>query len=280
MNKQKKIIAASACGAAVNLILFFTKLYIGLSVNSVAVYADALNSLLDCGVCLASAVVILLFSSKKESYPFGTGRVDELLEFIIALVIVITGAGFAYASGERILYPMPVWYSGVYAAVIGGTAAVKLLLALLFKAYGKKTDSAVIKGFSADSLLDFFITLCTLLSFSLSQHMSFSADGFAGAIISIILLSQGIKLAISSCRQLIGKRDDMLCMKMKEILEADERITEICELECHSYGEVKIFTAMVKTDCRTADEICQLTKEIENEASRDSNSRIYLTFGG
>lgn len=280
MNKQKQVIAVSAFGAAINLILFFTKLYIGLSVNSVAVYADALNSLLDCGICLASTAVMLLFSFKKEDYPFGTGKVDELLEFIISLVIIITGAGFAYASGERILYPMPVWYSAVYAAVIAATAAVKLLLSLFFRAYGKKTDSSVIKGFAADSILDFFITLCTLLSFSLSPHLSFSADGFAGAIISVILIVQGVRLAVSSCRRLTGKRDDTMCLKMKQKLEAEEKITEVCELECHSYGEAKIFTAKIKADCRTAEEIYALTQKIENEVSRESDSRIYLTFGG
>ncbi len=280
MNKQKQIVAVSAFGAAINLILFFTKLYIGLSVNSVAVYADALNSLLDCAVCLASAAVIVLFSYNRDAYPFGTGRADELLEFIISLVIVATGAGFAYASGERILYPMPVWYSAVYAAVIAATAAVKLLLTLFFRAYGKKTDSSVIKGFSADSLLDFFITLCTLFSFTLSPHLSFSADGFAGAIISIILIVQGIRLAVSSCRRLAGKRDNALCLEMKQKLEAEEKITSVCELECHSYGEAKIFTAKIKADCRTAEEIYALTQKIEKEVSREFDSRIYLTFGG
>lgn len=280
MNNRKQIVAVSAFGAAINLILFFTKLYIGLSVNSVAVYADALNSLLDCAVCTASTAVMLLFSSKKENYPFGTGRVDELLEFIIALVIIITGAGFAYASGERILYPVPVWYSTVYAAVIAATAAVKLLLALFFKTFGKKTGSSVIKSFSTDSLLDFFITFCTLLSFSLSKHLSFSADGFAGAIISIILIIQGIRLAVSSCRRLVGKRDEALCLKIKHLVESHEKITEVCELECHSYGEMKVFTAKVKTDCLASAEIYTLTQKIESEVSAEYGSRIYLTFGG
>lgn len=280
MNKSKRIIAVSCIGAAINLALFFTKLYIGLSVNSVAIYADALNSLLDCGVFLASIAVYAFLSPKKSDYPFGSGKAEELLEFIISLVILITGAGFAYASFERILYPMPVWYSSVYAAIIAGTAAAKLLLVLFFKAYSQKTSSPVIKGFAADSLLDFFITLCTLLSFTLSERLSFSADGFAGIIISIILIIQGIKSTASAGRRLTGKRDTALCEKVRAILKSEEKVTEIFELECHSYGETKIFTARIKSDCKTADEIYRLTEKIENKVARESDSRIFLTFGG
>lgn len=280
MKNSRQLIAASCIGAGINLILFFIKLYIGLSVNSVAIYADALNSMLDCGICAASAAVFAAFSSKKADYPFGSGKIEELLEFIISVIILITGAGFAYASFERILYPMPVWYSSVYAAVIAATAAVKLLLVFFFKAYGKKTDSPVIKGFSTDSLLDFFITLCTLLSFTLSEHLSFSADGFAGVIISIILIAEGIKSTVSAGRRLTGKRDGNLCARVTEILKAEEKISDIAELECHSYGETRIITAKVKADCETADEIYRLTEKIERVVKRETDSRIYLSFGG
>lgn len=280
MNKTKKIIAASCIGAAVNLILFFTKLYIGLSVNSVAIYADALNSALDCGVFLASAGVYSFFLSGKKNYPFGADKAEELLEFIISVVILIAGAGFAYASAERIMYPVPVWYSSLYAIIIAGTAAVKLLMVLFFKAYGKKTKSPVISGFTTDSTLDFFITLCTLLSFTLSQYLSFSADGIAGIIISIALIVQGVRSTVSAVRRLMGKRDNALCNRIKEILESEENVTEVCELECHSYGETKIFTAKIKTNCETAEEIYRLTEKIENKVSRENNSRIFIMFGG
>lgn len=280
MNNSKRIIAASCIGAAVNLILFFTKLYIGLSVNSVAIYADALNSALDCGVFLASAGVFAFFLSEKKDYPFGAGKAEELLEFIISVVILVAGAGFAYASAERIMYPVPVWYSSLYAAIIAGSAAVKLLMVLFFKAYGKKTKSPVISGFSTDSMLDFFITLCTLVSFTLSQYMSFSADGIAGIVISLALIIQGIRSTVSAVRRLMGKRDCELCNKIKEILKSEEKITEVCELECHSYGETKIFTAKIKTNCETAEEIYRLTEKAEIEVSNGRDFRIYLTFGG
>lgn len=279
MNKQKQITAVTAIGAAINLALFFIKLYIGLSVNSVAVYADAINNLFDSLTCLACAAVFAAFSKKKADYPYGSGKAEELMEFIISVFILAAGFGFAYASLERILYPIPVWHSTVYSSVIAVTAGIKLLLFFMFRAYSKKKLSPVIDGFVSDSLLDFMITLCTFVSLLLGEHLNFSADGFAGVIIGVILTVHGIRSALSSAVRLIGKRDIGLCDKVTEILESFDEIIAVAELENHSYGNTKIITAKVKADCKTAEEIFSLTKKAEEKVERELNVRIYLGFG-
>ena len=141
-NIKKRIIAVSI-GAGVNLLLFFVKLYIGLSSNSVAIYADSLNSLTDSAVCIAAAIGFKLSGEKPCSkYPFGKGRAEELTELIISAVILVSGCAFFYISFERILYPVPVWYSSVYATVIAATAAVKLALSFYFSKISKKFNSS------------------------------------------------------------------------------------------------------------------------------------------
>lgn len=279
MNKQKQISAVTAIGAAINLALFFTKLYIGLSVNSVAVYADAINNLFDSLMCIASAAAFFAFSKKKADYPYGFGKAEELMEFIISVFILAAGFGFAYASLERILYPIPVWHSTVYSSVIAATAGVKFLLYFMFKTYSKKRLSPVIDGFASDSLLDFLITLCTFISLVLGEHLSFSADGFAGIIIGVILSVHGIRSALSAAIRLIGKKDGNLCDKATEILESFDEIIAVTELESHSYGNTKIITAKVKTNCKTAEEIVSLTKETEKKFDRELKTAVYLGFG-
>ena len=273
LTKTSKIrIFAVSTGAAVNLLLFFIKLYIGLSVNSVAIYTDAVNSLADCAVCIAAAVGFCFISSKPDpKYPFGMGRSEDLLNLLISSVIVVTGFAFAYTSLERLMYPMPVWYSSLYAVIIAVTAAVKLLLVFLFKAASKKYGSQTLKGIEADSLLDFFITLCTLISFTLSEKVSFSVDGAAGMIISLILIVQGIKAAVFVCKKIAGRRDDELCEKVKKFIE--ENGIECCDIQCHGYGEVKVFTADINAQEK---DISEIIRKFENEF----NFRLYLNFGG
>ncbi len=277
---KNRIIAVGA-GAAINLLLFFVKLFIGLSVNSVAIYTDALNSFADCGVCIAAAIGFgLIGSGATEKYPFGKGKGEELLSLLISTVITVTGGAFAYVSAERLMYPSPVWYSSLYAVIIAATAAVKLLLAFFFKAIEKKHGSDVIKGISADSTLDFFITLCTLISFTLSEKLNFSVDGLAGLLISVILVVQGIKSAADTVKKLAGKRNDSLCATAKNIIEADGDIESVMDIQCHGYGETKIFNAVISTKCETADETNKLHARLESALQKEMDSTLFISFGG
>lgn len=277
---KNRIIAVGA-GAAINLLLFFVKLFIGLSVNSVAIYTDALNSIADCGVCIAAAIGFgLIGSGATKNYPFGKGKGEELLSLLISAVITVTGGAFACVSAERLMYPSPVWYSSLYAVIIATTAAVKLLLAFFFKAFEKKHGSDVIKGISADSTLDFFITLCTLISFTLSEKLNFSVDGLAGLLISAILIIQGIKSASDTVKKLAGRRNDNLCVTAKNLIEADGDVESVTEIQCHSYGETKIFNAVISTKCETADEINKLHARLESALQKEMNSALFISFGG
>lgn len=277
---KKRIIAVSI-GAAVNLLLFFVKLYIGLSSNSIAIYADSLNSMTDCAVCMAVIIGFYLSSSKKtEDYPFGKGRAEELTELLISAVILISGVVFAYISFERIIYPVPVWYSSLYAVIIASTAAVKLTLSFFFAEASKKLGSVVLKGIAADSRLDFFITVCTLISFTLSSKTGFSVDGAAGVIISVILVAEGIKAMRAAVGRTLGKRNGEICEKAKEIMKNDESVVCVGEIQYHSYGENGVFTAEIETDCATAEELENLVWRLSRSVKEHLNSDIYFNFGG
>ncbi len=274
---KTKIIAASV-GAGVNLGLFIVKLYIGLSTNSIAIYADALGSIADCAVCGAAIVGFsLLGAAKSKSFPFGLGKIEDLLNLIISAVILITGGTFVYISLERLLYPVPVWYSQLYSALIAATAAIKLALAFFFKSMFKKAGAPTIKNLQTDSVLDFFITLCTLVSFTLSAKTEFSVDGLAGIIIGFVLAAEGFKMTAASAAQILGKNDAAECKKIKEMIEADSAVDAVHSVQCHKYGETSVFTASISVSCRDADELAALSQRLN---SFSENTAIYLKTGG
>lgn len=275
---SKNKITAASFGAGINLVLFIAKLYIGLSTNSIAIYADALGSIADFAVCAAAIVgFCMLKTDKNESFPFGLGKIEDLLNLIISAVILITGAAFVYISFERLLYPVPVWYSQLYSVLIAATAAVKLGLAFFYKAMLKKTGASTIKNLQTDSMLDFFITLCTLVSFTLSAKTSFSVDGLAGVIIGIILAAEGLKMTFASAAQIIGKNDRAECEKMKALIETDDAVDAVRSIQCHRYGETAVFTAEITAACESAEEISALSQRLN---SLQSNAKIYLKLGG
>ncbi|MBR3438858.1 MAG: cation transporter, partial [Clostridia bacterium] len=133
-NRIKLQLVFIGVGCALNLALFFVKLYIGLSTNSVSIYADSLNNGLDSIGCIAALAGIGLLTKKKsDDYPYGFGRAQNITDFLISVCVIVTGFYFGYISLERLMYPVPIWFSVKYAVILGFTAGIKILLGIFFR---------------------------------------------------------------------------------------------------------------------------------------------------
>lgn len=276
--KTKKLISAACIGIAINLILFIVKLYIGLSSNSIAIYADSLNNMLDCAVCVIAAIGFCILTAKhNENYPFGFGKTEDILNFVVSVIISLTGMYFAYISFERFMYPAPVWYSIKYAVIVSVTVIVKLALALIYRAINKNLNSSVLKALYIDSLLDLFITASTLISFTLSNYVNFSIDGITGIAIGIFLAVQGIKMVYSVCCTLLGKRNPVLCDSVKNSLLNDSGSVIIKDIQCHCYGDKNIFTVTLISTDYSAKNMIEINQAI-TKAEETFNAQIYIKY--
>lgn len=215
--KDKYLIAGTGFAFAVNLILFAIKLYIGLSLNSISIYSDGVNNLFD-SLSGGLALGCLLFLSADKILISRTlvRNCENLLSFIMSVIVGIAGFSFAYSSLERLMYPTPVWYREKYLYILIVTALIKLIMHFVFKELGKKASSPVIRVMSFDSLLDFFVTSVTILTLFASKQGSYSFDAFCGIGISIVILASAVKMVISSAGKLTG----YISKEKREILES------------------------------------------------------------
>lgn len=281
MFKVRSFIATVSVGVCFNLILFFVKLYIGISTNSLTIYIDSINNLIDTLVCISAIIGFRILGFKpSDKYPFGYGRTEDLISFITAAVVLITGASFLYNSLERILYPTPVRFSIKYTVLIGATAFAKLLLFMFYKLRNKKTYSPVIKNLQIDCILDFFITITAILSVTVTELTSYSVDGFFGIAISIMLCISGIKLCKTACEKLIGKSDKKLYLDAFDTLKKFENVYEILNLQCHQYGLNTVFCCELKTDLNSVLQAEHLKTAIKAEFTKKYNSDITISIYG
>ena len=220
MKKIKAVTPVCLVGIAVNFILFAVKLYIGLRSNSISVYSDAVNNFFDSLTALITLCALGYVSKHAdESVAGSVGKTEQLLTFIISLVITFTGLYFAYNSLERMMYPTPVWFTTLYAVALGGTAAVKLVLFFVLGAVSKRDDSPVIRAIKFDSLLDFFITLMTIITLVVSNYGSYSFDALFGIVISAIIIITAIRMLISSGKILVNFVPSSVRQTVNGILE-------------------------------------------------------------
>ena len=77
-------ILASIVGICCNLLLFASKLFIGVLVNSVSVMADAFNNLSDAASSIIGFIGVRMAGKPADSdHPFGHGRIEYISAFIV-----------------------------------------------------------------------------------------------------------------------------------------------------------------------------------------------------
>lgn len=197
----KKSIATAVFGLITNFLLFTVKLYVGISSNVLCIYCDAINNLgdtLSCIIALIGFVLVMKLNEKKGK------RTEALAGFVIGIIVAVTGAMCIYNGFERFVYPVLVSFSFKYAVLIGATAAVKLIMGIVYTAVNKKTPSPVLQAMMLDSYLDFGITLISLTGFYLIEKINFAADGVFGIIIGIIIFVSAAKSVYQQAKFIIN----------------------------------------------------------------------------
>ena len=220
---RKTVARLCALAAGINVLLFFVKLYVGLSSNSIAIFSDAVNNLTDSlsGV-LAAAMIYADAASRRTGGPRNaakSGRTEQLLSFILAVAVAAAGAVFAYNSAERMMYPTPVWFLTSHFYVIALTVPVKLGMFFFFRKKEKETGSSVIRMLKTDSLLDFGVTGAALLSFTLTRYLEFAVDAAAGMAVGAVIIVQAVAMIRKSVRELTGSAGRAVCEKVEAFLE-------------------------------------------------------------
>lgn len=199
---MKKIgIIATILGVVLNLGLFFTKLYVGISTNSLSIYCDAINNLGDTFACIIATMGFVLTVKMSE---IKSDRLQSLCTFVINIFIAVTGGYFVYNGLERLMYPLKIAYSTEYAIIIIATIAVKIAMGFMFSAFNKKAQSPVLKALVLDSFLDCAITLFVLIGLFLIGKLNLAVDGIFAIITGSIICISAVKGLLEQAKYLIN----------------------------------------------------------------------------
>ena len=281
--RTRKAVLTVLAGGAVNLILFFVKLYIGLASNSLAILTDAVNNLSD---ALGFAIAALGFSAVSRRadgvFAYGYGRAEYLADFLVAVIVCAVGASFLYKAVERFVLPYLMTFTWAYFAVIAATVAVKILLGFFFKSSNKRIDSGVLKGASLDSFLDAGITAMTLIGFALNRYSKLRLDAVFGLVIGVIMIVNGLKLLFSAAKKLLGT---------KLSRETEKDIADICascgdsigvrSVALHDYGaeNKQLVIDAVFTNEKDFDKIINITEEISRKVKEKYGYDVKVCVG-
>ena len=189
-------ILSSCVGILCNVLLFGTKLVIGLLMNSLAIMADALNNLSDAASSIISFVGVKMASKPADKeHPFGHGRIEYIAALIVSFLVIEVGITCFRSSFGKLFDPEPIAFEWVPFLILLLSVGVKLWMSLFNRKLGKRIDSKVMLAAAADSTGDVIVTSATLASILIGYFTSANVDAIAGLAVSLLVIWSGINIA-------------------------------------------------------------------------------------
>lgn len=233
-------------GGLVNLILFGIKFTVGITVNSIAVTADAFNNLSDVG---SSVVTIFGFklSSKPadKEHPFGHGRIEYISGLVVAFLVLLVGFEFVQSSFDRIKNPTTVEFSFVPFILLLVSILFKIRLSRFYKNVGERINSSALKASGVDALSDVISSATVAFSLLISRFTTLPIDGYIGMVVSAVILYAGYNLIKDTLNPLLGSPpDEELVESIEKMLLDYEHIGGVHDLIVHNYGPGRIIASI------------------------------------
>ena len=244
----------SIIGIIANLLLFIVKLAIGFMTSSVSIMSDGFNNLSDVMTCLVTVLGYRIASKPADKeHPFGHGRVEYVVSFVIAVVIFTVGFELIKQGIQQIMEPNEILFRPVLMLILVLSIGVKLWISYLNHTIGKKIDNLAMIATAQDARNDAWSTLITIVAMLLSQlKTTFPFDGVATLVIACFILKSGYELIKEIIDRLIGKpADKVLVKQIRETILKYKEIRGLHDLIIHDYGPgVKIGSAHAEVDAK------------------------------
>lgn len=231
-----------------NVFLFVIKFIIGKQSESVALVSDAWHTLSD---SLTSIILMvgLFFASRPPTrkYPFGFGRLENIVGIFIAFILAIVAYDFLRTSYERMLHHEQANF-GLWAIIVTILSIlVKEAMAQYTFYIARKTDNEAVRADAWHHRSDALSSVVVLAGIFLQDYIWWM-DNLLGAIIALILFYIAYDITAKSIQKLLGEEiPEQTLEKLKQtIANIHPEDVHPHHFHLHTYGKHKELTFHIK----------------------------------
>ena len=238
-----------------NVLLFAGKFLVGTIFGSMAITAEAMNTLSDASSNVVSLVGFRLGAKPADDeHPYGHARYEYIAGLAVSVMILVIGVELLKESFLKVLHPTPVTFSALTIAVLLASIAVKLWMSVFNRNIGNRIHSETLLTTAADARNDVISTSAVLVA-TLVTHFSRidRIDGVMGLGVAAFILWSGIGLVRDTISPILGAAPD------PELIEYIEKkatsypgVLGIHDLMIHDYGpgnQLVSFHIEMPADC-------------------------------
>jgi len=203
--KAKKTIVLSLLG---NICFAILKAFVGIIGNSYALIADAIESISD----VFTTIIIMLgfkYASKPadEDYPYGHGKIEPLVTFIVVLCLIGAAIFIAYESIQNIAtpHPLPKVFTLYFLAVV---IFVKELFYRIILKKAKETKSTSLEADAWHHRSDAISSIMAFIGISIALYLGEgyeSADDYAALFASLIIVYNAIQIGKPAFHEIMDR---------------------------------------------------------------------------
>ncbi|MXV63235.1 cation diffusion facilitator family transporter [Natronorubrum sp. JWXQ-INN-674] len=181
----------------------------GLAFGSVALLADAAHSIAD----LVASIVVLVwgrssYDEPDDTHPHGHDRIEPLTALFVGSVIALLGLNLLYESAQGLLHGVDVRFSPLLFGALA-FAIIDMYLVYRYTEYiNEGLNSTALKALATDCLNDIYTSLAAVvgvIGVLLGQPL---LDPLAGALVSLLVVYQGVEIGRENVDYLIGAAPD------------------------------------------------------------------------
>ena len=251
--QRNRGVLTSAVGIACNLILSAAKITVGFLFGLVSVIADGFNNLSDCGSSVVSLVSFYISEKPADrEHPYGHRRAEYIAAMVTGFFVLFLAIELLRESIEKIIESVTPESSYIVYLVLGLSVAVKAGMFLYYRVMAKRLGSDALKAAATDSLCDCAATSAVIVGLVILQFTGFPADGWAGILVALFIVWQGVKILLEASSKLLGQApDERLLAVLKECILKTGGVLGIHDLRVYSYGKGATFaTVHIEMDAR------------------------------
>lgn len=232
---------------ATNVALFALKFWGFLMSGSVALFSDAMNSLLD--IASSTAVLISVRVGEKapdREHPFGHSRAEPIAGFVIAVIACVLAVEVLQESVVKFLMPHDHEFNQWLFVILGIAIAAKILLGVWQQRVGVRERSPAIIASAVDSRSDVLASIAALVGVTGAVLGFNQADEIAGLIVGLLILWGGVKIVRENLDYLLGRASSPETLaQVREIAGSVPGVDEIRFCRGHYVGSELHFEIII-----------------------------------
>ena len=250
--RHKYGLLAGVVGIMCNVLLATVKVITGIMTGAVSIATDAVNNLSD---AVSSVVTLIGFKISGKpadrEHPYGHGRVEYITGFVVSAAVIAVAIDLFKESVSNIITPKDLDVSITTIVILAASILLKFWMSSFYNKIANRISSEAMHATAADSRADCITTGVALLSVAVMLIFGKNIDGYAGAVVSVLVMISGLRSAKETIEPLLGTAPDKEKIRAieSEALSHPE-IMGVHDMHVHEYGhDIEIVSLHVEVSC-------------------------------